>query len=137
MFKKSLLTLLSGFLLWLAMPLSAMAFGLVRDSEIENFLQDLSAPIFKAAGYKRDEIKFFVIGDDSINAFVIGGNRIFIHSGLITKASSPEQVAGVIAHELGHIIAGHVSLGIQDQAEIRQSITGNGFKLACDWHRRG
>ena len=118
MFKKSLLTLLSGFLLWLAMPLSAMAFGLVRDSEIENFLQDLSAPIFKAAGYQRDEIKFFVIGDDSINAFVIGGNRIFIHSGLITKASSPEQVAGVIAHELGHIIAGHVSLGIQDQARL-------------------
>ena len=72
----------------------------------------------KPRAMKRYKIKFFVISDDSINAFVIGGNRIFIHSGLITKAESPEQIAGVIAHELGHIIAGHVSLGIQDRAEL-------------------
>ncbi len=44
-----------------------------------------------------------------MNAFVAGGQRIFIHSGLLMAAEAPDQVIGVIAHETGHIIGGHLA----------------------------
>jgi predicted Zn-dependent protease len=51
-----------------------------------------------------------LIQDDSINAFVAGGQIVYIHSGLIQAADNANEVQGVIAHELGHIADGHVVL---------------------------
>ena len=47
-----------------------------------------------------------IIFDDRINAFVTNGQRIFIHSGLITNSDEHEEIIGVIAHEIGHIASG-------------------------------
>jgi predicted Zn-dependent protease len=55
-----------------------------------------------------------LINDRSINAFVAGGQIVYMHSGLIDAATSANEVQGVIAHEIGHIVGGHVPL--QDQA---------------------
>jgi predicted Zn-dependent protease len=82
---------------------------LIRDAEIEGLLRYYSKPIFKAAGINPDAVKVFVIADPSINAFVAGGQRIFIHTGLITRAKTPGQVIGVLAHETGHIAGGHLA----------------------------
>ena len=49
-----------------------------------------------------------LIGDPSVNAFVAGGQAVYIHSGLINESDTAEQVQGVIAHELGHITGGHI-----------------------------
>ena len=48
-----------------------------------------------------------LINDPSINAFVAGGQAVYLHSGLIDAADSAEEVQGVIAHELGHVALGH------------------------------
>lgn len=83
--------------------------NLIRDAEIEGLLRNFSRPIFKAAGINAGSVKVYLIADDNINAFVAGGQRIFIHTGLITKAKSPSEIIGVIAHESGHIAGGHLA----------------------------
>ena len=83
--------------------------NLIRDAEVEGLLRLYSRPIFKAAGINPTSVKVYVIADPSINAFVAGGQRVFIHTGLITRASSPNEVIGVIAHETGHIAGGHLA----------------------------
>ena len=82
------------------------AMSFVRDAEIEATLKRMSTPIFRAAGLTPDSIKIFLINDDSLNAFVFGRNMVF-HTGLLEELESPEELLGVIAHETGHIAAGH------------------------------
>lgn len=82
---------------------------LIRDAEIEGLLRLMSRPIFKAAKIDSSSVKVYVIADDHINAFVAGGQRIFVHTGLLTKARVPSEVIGVLAHESGHIAGGHLA----------------------------
>ncbi len=89
--------------------LPAGAQSLIRDAEIEADLRRIADPIFAAAGLEPSSVRLFVINDPSLNAFVAGGQNMFIHTGLITAARTPEQLAGVIAHETGHISGGHLS----------------------------
>ena len=99
------LALISLFSITIAQ--SALA-GLIRDTELETGLQTLAAPLMRAAGYAPDAISIRIIIDSSYNAFVAGERVIYIHSGLLLNAQSAEEILGVIAHELGHLKAGHV-----------------------------
>ena len=80
----------------------------IRDTELEIALDNWSKPIFEAANINPKEINIHIIADNKINAFVIDGNNMFLNTGLITKAGSASGVIGVIAHEAGHISAGHI-----------------------------
>jgi predicted Zn-dependent protease len=88
---------------------SARAQSMLRDAETETFLHEASRPIFVAAGLNPDAIEFYLLGDTSINAFVAGGQNIFINAGLILNADNVDQLLGVIAHETGHISGGHLA----------------------------
>jgi predicted Zn-dependent protease len=90
-----------------ATALSAAAQGLIRDAEIEGILREYSNPIFEAAGLRPEEVKIYIINDPTLNAFVAGGARVHLHTGLIIAAETPEQLKGVIAHETCHIACGH------------------------------
>lgn len=81
----------------------------VRDAETEATIRTYAAPIFAAGGLDPDAVRVYLIQDDSINAFVAGGMNLFIYTGLLLKAESPNQVIGVIAHETGHIMGGHLA----------------------------
>jgi hypothetical protein len=65
-------------------------------------------PSFRAAGFDPRAIDLVLLNDGSINAFVAGGQAIYIHSGLIGAADNVNELQGVIAHELGHITGGHI-----------------------------
>ena len=82
---------------------------LIRDAETESLLRAIYAPLFGAAGLGRNFVKVSIIRDRSINAFVTTGNRMFINTGLMMQASSVEELAGVLAHETGHVVGGHVA----------------------------
>jgi predicted Zn-dependent protease len=86
----------------------AAAQEVLRDAETEALFRDLSAPIIAAAGLDPRNVDLVLLNDGSINAFVAGGQAIYIHSGLIGAADNVNQVQGVVAHELGHITGGHV-----------------------------
>jgi len=81
----------------------------IRDAEIENLLLDYSKPIFLAAGLKPDEVHIGIINNKRLNAFVAGGKNMYFHTGLILEAETPNVVIGVIAHETGHIVGGHLA----------------------------
>jgi predicted Zn-dependent protease len=103
------------FLARLLVCLAALAFAaqpvaaqeILRDAETEALLQDMVNPLVKAAGLPSGNVEVVMINDPTMNAFVAGGQRIYIHSGLINAADNANQVQGVLAHELGHITGGH------------------------------
>lgn len=94
-----------------AQPASAQS--ILRDAETEALLQDMMDPLTEAAGMPRGSVDVVLVNDPSINAFVAGGQRIYVHSGLINAADTANEVQGVLAHELGHIAGGHI-IGIYD-----------------------
>ncbi|MGV6800630.1 MAG: M48 family metalloprotease [bacterium] len=84
---------------------------LLRDAEIEQFLADYAHPLFEAAGIDPNSVEIHLLGDPTPNAFVGGGLHMYIHTGLITLADTPNQIQGVIAHETGHLAGGHQQRG--------------------------
>jgi predicted Zn-dependent protease len=82
---------------------------LIRDAEIERSLRELARPMINASGLSSRSIRLYVLADDTPNAFVTNSNTIFVHSGLLLKLSTPEQVQAVLAHEVAHIANGHLS----------------------------
>ena len=100
----------TAFILFLVLLVSArpvMAQSILRDAETEAFFEEISAPLIAAAGLDPNNVDIILINDKSINAFVAGGQAVYIHSGLIDAATSANEVQGVIAHELGHVVGGH------------------------------
>ena len=87
----------------------------VRDAEIEALVRDYARPIFKAAGLSNAGIQIVLVNDPSFNAFV-AGRRLFINTGALMQAETPNEIIGVIAHECGHIAGGHQQR-LRDQLE--------------------
>ncbi|MFM7403324.1 MAG: M48 family metalloprotease [Erythrobacter sp.] len=85
----------------------AAAQSILRDAETEQLLLDMAAPLIEASELEPGNVELVLINDNSINAFVAGGQAIYVHSGLLNAAESANEVQGVLAHELGHITAGH------------------------------
>lgn len=104
-----------------ASPLPAAAASLIRDAEIEQTLREFSSPIFTAAGLVPDNVHLFIVNDPSLNAFVAGGSNIFIHTGLLMEADDPAVIIGVIAHETGHIVGGHLAQGAEQMKNAQIS----------------
>lgn len=92
-------------------PAVAQAQGipLIRDTEIENLLKDYARPIFRAAGLGSNNISMRIVRHESFNAFVVDGRNVFMNSGTLMQARTPNEVIGVIAHETGHITGGHLA----------------------------
>jgi predicted Zn-dependent protease len=80
----------------------------IRDAEIENIIRTYATPLFRTAALEPSAIKVFLVKDNSLNAFVAGGQNLFLNTGLLVRAESANQVIGVIAHETGHIASGHL-----------------------------
>jgi predicted Zn-dependent protease len=99
---------LAAAALALALSGQASAQSLLRDVEIEDWLDDYSRPIFRAAGIPADEIQILLVGDQSFNAFA-GGLVMGVNTGLLTISETPNEIEGVIAHEAGHIAGGHTA----------------------------
>lgn len=90
-------------------PVEAKEGQLVRDAEIEDIIRAYATPLFQAAGLSPNDINVYLIRDSRLNAFVTPGLRMFINTGLLMRAETPLQVIGVIAHETGHLAAGHTA----------------------------
>jgi len=108
-FEITTVVLISVVLVASAEPAHAQKTSLIRDAEIENTIRQFAAPVLRAAKLNEKAVKIHLVLDDSLNAFVAGGQRLFINTGLITQSASAGQIIGVIAHETGHISGGHLA----------------------------
>lgn len=81
----------------------------IRDAEIEALIRRYATPIFNVAGLDAQAVRIYLVNDSRLNAFVAGGQNLFINTGLLARAATPNQVIGVLAHETGHIAGGHLA----------------------------
>lgn len=121
-FRFFILPILYCILVFFASTASAQNVSIIRDSETENFLYDLTKPILIAAGLDYKNIKIYIVQDNSINAFVAGGQNVFVNTGLINKYDQPDVLMGVLAHESGHIAAGHLARSSEELSNINRAM---------------
>jgi predicted Zn-dependent protease len=86
--------------------LAQASLPIVRDAEIEALVRDYARPILKVSGLSKSGIDIILVNDTRFNAFV-AGRRMFINTGALLQAETPNEIIGVIAHEAGHIAGGH------------------------------
>ena len=101
------LTALCALVAFVVQPAAAQS--ILRDAETEALLNDMAAPLVEASGLEPGNVDIVLVNDPAINAFVAGGQVVYLHSGLIDAADTANEVQGVIAHELGHITGGHIT----------------------------
>ncbi len=80
--------------------------SLIRDTEIEEILKEDSAPIFVAAGFDAKAVQIILIGNKEIQAFA-GPGVMGVYTGLILESKNPNELQGVMAHEIGHLAGAH------------------------------
>lgn len=119
--------LTAAALTWTTLIQPAAAVSLIRDADIEHSLNQLANPILRAAGLNPSNVRILVVDDSAMNAFVINGRAIFIHSGLIQRLETAAQLQSVIAHEAAHIANGHVQRRLTN---LRGANSAAGFGLA-------
>ncbi len=81
---------------------------LINDTEIERKITQIIMPVANAAKIPESRLKIYIVNDDSFNAFVRGGEDVFIYTGLLKQIKNPNALRAVVAHELGHTIGGHM-----------------------------
>lgn len=90
----------------LAAAQSAEPETLIRDAEIEEILHKDADPIFRAAGIDPKGVQVVIIGSKDFNAFA-APKIMAVFTGLILQTKNPNELQGVMAHEVGHLAAGH------------------------------
>ncbi len=84
-------------------------FRFVRDRVVNDYISDLGDRLLDAAGPQPFEYRFYVIEDDEINAFAMPAGAIYIHTETILRSRNLSELAGVIAHEIGHVAHRHIA----------------------------
>lgn len=101
-------SLLASMALLVSVPATAQS--VLRDAETEALFRDMSRPIIAQTGLDPKNVDVVLVNDPSVNAFVVGGQAVYLNSGLINEADNANEVQGVVAHELGHVVGGHAVL---------------------------
>ncbi|MDP3659931.1 M48 family metalloprotease [Phenylobacterium sp.] len=80
--------------------------SLIRDTEIEAIIHQDADPILRAGGFEPKTVKILLIGSKDLNASA-GPGVVTVNTGLILESKNPNELQGVLAHEVGHLVAGH------------------------------
>ena len=80
--------------------------SVLRDTETERLFKDMARPLIVAAGLDPNNVNVVLLNDPEINAFVATGQTVYVQSGLLMATDNVNQLQGVVAHELGHVVAG-------------------------------
>ncbi len=90
---------------------------IISDIELVDYLQGLGYRLASNGPDNRQNFTFFVVRDNSINAFALPGGVIGVHSGLILNTSRESELASVIAHEIGHVVQRHLARMMAQQRQ--------------------
>ena len=80
---------------------------LVDDAAITKYIDDLGQALVQRSGRKDIAYTFKVVNSPEVNAFALPGGFIYVNRGLIEAADTRAELAGVLGHEIGHVVARH------------------------------
>ena len=80
---------------------------IVQDAEVNRYVNVLGDSLAKLADIRGLDYRFHVVNAQEINAFAVPGGFIYVNRGLIERATSLSQLAGVLGHEIGHVVRRH------------------------------
>ncbi len=100
--------LIKFFIIFYFLFSQSNAFEIIRDTELEQFTDDIISMILQSNNLESEDLKIYFVKSDQVNAFVTGGQNIFINTELILTANDYREYAAVLAHELAHILGGHI-----------------------------
>jgi predicted Zn-dependent protease len=90
--------------------------AVLDDPESADYLQSLGSRLAIEAQEGQQQFSFFAVRDQSINAFALPGGFIGVNTGLVLLTSSEAELAGVVAHEIGHVVQRHIARAVQAQS---------------------
>ncbi|WP_020166964.1 MULTISPECIES: beta-barrel assembly-enhancing protease [Methylotenera] len=93
----------------------AVSDDVLEDAEVTDYLQAVGQRLAASGPDKRQTFNFFVVRDNSINAFAMPGGIIGVHTGLILASNSESEMAGVLGHEIGHVTQRHLARMLASQ----------------------
>ena len=99
---------------------------LVHDAIASNYVQALGASIARTTSRQDLDWRFRIVDSRQINAFALPGGFIYVNRGLIERAEHLDELAGAIAHEVGHVVLRHAAQQIEKQTK-----TGVAVELGC------
>jgi predicted Zn-dependent protease len=107
--RRAMFASMAALILVTAQTLGAplVAQSILRDAETEALMRDVARPLKEAAGLDPRSVEIYIVADPSINAFATLGQRVFFNTGFFVAADDVNKFQGVMAHELGHVAAGH------------------------------
>jgi Zn-dependent protease with chaperone function len=88
---------------------------ILRDQYVENYINDLGTRIARASRRPGIEYHFNVVNTADVNAFAVPGGFVYVNRGLLEKADNESEVAGVLAHEIGHVVGRHSTRQLSKQ----------------------
>ncbi len=80
---------------------------LINDETVVAYVNEIGQKLAKVAGRNEFKYEFFVVPQESLNAFALPGGKIFVNAGAIAKTNSEAELAGLIGHELSHVVLSH------------------------------
>jgi predicted Zn-dependent protease len=81
---------------------------LIDDPAVVDYVDTLGRKLVATLGPQQFDYRFYVVQHPALNAFAVPGGYVFVFSGLIAEAQTDDEVAGVLAHEIGHIAGHHI-----------------------------
>jgi beta-barrel assembly-enhancing protease len=84
-------------------------FKFINNPEVERYVDRIGRRILGATGPQSFDYRFFVVDDSQLNAFAVPGGSVYLFTGLIERAKSTDELAGVLGHEIVHIKARHMA----------------------------
>ena len=93
----------------------AISNDVLQDVEVTDYLQALGNKLAASGPDKAQKFTFFVVQDNSINAFAMPGGVIGVHTGLVLAANSESELASVLSHEIGHVTQHHLARMLASQ----------------------
>lgn len=91
--------------------------AILDDPQLQQYIQDVGQQLSSHSDNPQLHFAFYVIDDDTINATTLPGGFIVVNSGLILLTDSEDELAGVIAHEVGHVTQRHLARQLEDQKD--------------------
>lgn len=80
---------------------------IIHDAEIDRYVSTLGDSIARLSDDRNLDWHFYVVNSSEVNAFALPGGFIYVNRGLIEQANEMDQLAGVLGHEIGHVIHRH------------------------------